>query len=112
MSFLHVTDQALTSKTVSALDALTQGAFSAPTSGERSAKLREWLASHPQAEVIQEVYKEMSAKDKGAAKPLREKLDELKRLKAFIGFFWFFSETFAFPVQACISCHNSFLIRV
>jgi predicted secreted protein len=82
MSFLHVTDQALTSKTVSALDALTQGAFSAPTSGERSAKLREWLASHPQAEVIQEVYKEMSAKDKGAAKPLREKLDELKRLKA------------------------------
>ena len=77
-----MTDQALTSKTVSALDALTQGAFSAPTSGERSAKLREWLASHPQAEVIQEVYKEMSAKDKGAAKPLREKLDELKRLKA------------------------------
>ncbi len=81
MSSLHVTDQAINSKTVSALDALTQGAFSAPTSGERSAKLREWLASQPQPELILEVYKEMSAKDKGAAKPLREKLDELKRLK-------------------------------
>ncbi len=77
-----MTDQAPNSKTVSVLDALTQGAFSAPTSGERSAKLREWLASQPQPEVILEVYKEMSAKDKGAAKPLREKLDELKRLKA------------------------------
>ena len=82
MSSLHVTDQALNPKTVSALDALTHGAFTAPTSGERSSKLREWLASQPEPELILEVYKEMSAKDKGAAKPLREKLDELKRLKA------------------------------
>ncbi|TAG25915.1 MAG: DUF349 domain-containing protein [Burkholderiales bacterium] len=61
------------------LDGLTGGAFSAPTSGERAAKVREWLASNPSTEQMQEVFKELSARDKGAAKPLREKLDELKR---------------------------------
>ena len=61
------------------LDAMTGGAFSAPTSGERAAKVREWMASNPPAEQMQEVFKELSARDKGAAKPLREKLDELKR---------------------------------
>jgi ATP-dependent RNA helicase SUPV3L1/SUV3 len=61
------------------LDGLTGGAFSAPTSGERAAKVREWLASNPTQEHMQEVFKELSARDKGAAKPLREKLDELKR---------------------------------
>ena len=63
------------------LDALTGGAFSAATSGERAARIREWLASQPSAEQMQEVFKELSAKDKGAAKPLREKLDELKRAR-------------------------------
>ena len=61
------------------LDGLTGGAFSAPTSGERAAKIREWLASNPSHEQMQEVFKELSHRDKGAAKPLREKLDELKR---------------------------------
>lgn len=61
------------------LDGLTGGAFSASTSGERAAKVREWLASNPTQEQMQEVFKELSARDKGAAKPLREKLDELKR---------------------------------
>jgi ATP-dependent RNA helicase SUPV3L1/SUV3 len=61
------------------LDGLTGGAFSAPTSGERAAKVREWLSSSPSAEQMQEVFKELSARDKGAAKPLREKLDDLKR---------------------------------
>jgi ATP-dependent RNA helicase SUPV3L1/SUV3 len=64
------------------LDALTGGAFSAPTSGDRAAKVREWLASNPSTEQMQEVFKELSVKDKGAAKPLREKLDELKRASA------------------------------
>jgi ATP-dependent RNA helicase SUPV3L1/SUV3 len=64
------------------LDGLTGGAFSAPTSGERAAKVREWLASNPSPEQMQEVFKELSARDKGAAKPLREKLDELKRSSA------------------------------
>ncbi len=63
-------------------DGLTGGAFSAPTSGERAAKVREWMASNPSHEQMQEVFKELSARDKGAAKPLREKLDELKRSTA------------------------------
>ena len=64
-----------------ALDVLTAGAFSAPTSGDRSAKIREWLATDPDGAAVQEVFREMSTKDKGAAKPLRERLDELKRQK-------------------------------
>ncbi len=64
------------------LDALTAGALTAPTSGERSARLRDWLASNPSPDLMQQVLKEMSARDKGAAKPLREKLDDIKRTKA------------------------------
>ena len=64
-----------------ALDALTGGAFSAPTSGERAARIREWLAGNPDAELIQQVFQELSVRDRGAAKPLREKLDELKRAR-------------------------------
>ncbi len=63
------------------LDALTGGAFSAATSGERAQRVREWLASEPPLEQMQEVFKELSSKDKGAAKALREKLDELRRAK-------------------------------
>ena len=64
------------------LDALTGGAFSAPTSGERVRLIREWLASQPGVEQIQQVHKELSAKDKGAAKALRERLDEIKRAQS------------------------------
>jgi ATP-dependent RNA helicase SUPV3L1/SUV3 len=60
---------------------MTGGAFSAPTSGERAARVRDWLATQPSAEQMQEVFRELSARDKGAAKPLREKLDEIKRSK-------------------------------
>jgi hypothetical protein len=63
------------------LDALTHGAFSAQTSGERMACIREWLASGPTPEHLQQVFKELSGKDKGAAKLLREKLDDIKRSK-------------------------------
>jgi len=63
------------------LDALTGGAFSAPTSGERAARLREWLATEPTPEQMAEVYKDISQRDRGAAKPLKEKLDEQKRQK-------------------------------
>ena len=66
---------------IQALDRLTGGAFTAPTSGERAQRVRDWLAAEPAAEQIQEVFKELSARDKGAARPLREKLDELKRAK-------------------------------
>ena len=63
------------------LDAMTGGAFTAPTSGERAARVRDWLATQPSADQMQDVYKELSVKDKGAAKPLREKLDEIKRIR-------------------------------
>ena len=61
------------------LDQLTGGAFSAHTSSERTARIRDWLAGNPTAEQMQSVFKELSGKDKGAAKLLREKLDEIKR---------------------------------
>lgn len=64
------------------LDALTGGAFSAPTSGERSARLRDWLTGNPSPDDMMLVYTELSHRDKGAAKALKEKLDELKRAKA------------------------------
>lgn len=63
------------------LDKMTHGAFSAQTSGERMACIRDWLASGPTPEQLQQVFKELSGKDKGAAKLLREKLDEIKRSK-------------------------------
>ena len=63
------------------LDELTGGAFTASTSGERAARVREWLTRSPSHEQLQEVFKELSGRDKGAAKLLREKLDEIKRAK-------------------------------
>jgi ATP-dependent RNA helicase SUPV3L1/SUV3 len=63
------------------LDALTGGAFSAHTSSERTARIRDWLLGAPSAEQMQAVFKELSGKDKGAAKLLRERLDEIKRSK-------------------------------
>ncbi len=63
------------------LDALTGGAFSAATSGERAPRIRDWLATQPAPEQLQEVFKELSGRDKGAARAVREKLDELRRAK-------------------------------
>ncbi len=76
-----MTQASPTSQETASLDALTGGAFSAPTSGERAARIRDWLATEPSAERIQEVFKEFNARDKGAAKPLRLKLDEIRRAK-------------------------------
>ena len=61
------------------LDALTGGAFSAATSSERSARIREWLATQPASDQLQEVFKELSARDKGAARAVRERIDEIRR---------------------------------
>ncbi|MFZ3219184.1 MAG: DUF349 domain-containing protein, partial [Rhodoferax sp.] len=63
------------------LDSLTGGAFSAPTAGERAAHVREWLQGSPSPEQLADVFKELSVKDKGAAKLVREKLDEARRIK-------------------------------
>jgi hypothetical protein len=61
------------------LDALTGGAFSAETSGDRAARIREWLATQPSVDQLQDVLKELSARDKGAARAVRERLDEIRR---------------------------------
>ena len=66
---------------VSTLDALTGGAFTAPTSGERTARIKEWLVGNPSPEQLADVFKELSHRDKGAAKPVKEKLDEAKRIR-------------------------------
>jgi len=63
------------------LDSLTGGAFSASTSGERASRIRQWLATNPTPEQMADVYKDLANRDKGAAKPLKEKLDEVKRSK-------------------------------
>ena len=63
------------------LDALTGGAFHAPTSGERAARLREWLLTQPGEAELRTVANEMSLRDKGAARVVREKLEELRRLR-------------------------------
>ncbi len=63
------------------LDGLTGGAFSAATSGERASRIRQWLTTEPSYEQMAEVYKDLANRDKGAAKPLKEKLDEVKRSK-------------------------------
>jgi hypothetical protein len=64
------------------LDVLTGGAFSAHTSGERATRIRDWLAGNPTQEQMQAVFKELSGRDKGAARLLREKLDEIKRSRS------------------------------
>jgi hypothetical protein len=74
-----VTQATLKTNDTRALDTLTGGAFTAPTSGERSARVRDWLATDPSVEQMQEVFRELSGRDKGAAKLLRERLDEIKR---------------------------------
>lgn len=66
---------------IAQLDSLTGGAFTALTSGERAARVREWLQGAPHPDQLTAVFKELSVKDKGAAKLVREKLDEAKRSK-------------------------------
>jgi len=63
------------------MDALTGGALTAATSGERVSRIREWLAHNPSAEDMSEVFKDLANRDKGAAKLVKEKLDDIKRAK-------------------------------
>ncbi|RYY99411.1 MAG: hypothetical protein EOO24_17405, partial [Comamonadaceae bacterium] len=77
----RVVTQASIPHDIPSLDQLTGGAFTAPTSGERAQRVRDWLASDPAAELMQAVFKELSGRDKGAARLLRERLDEIKRAK-------------------------------
>jgi hypothetical protein len=43
--------------------------------------VRQWLDTDPSTELLQQVFKELSARDKGAAKPIKEKIEELRRSK-------------------------------
>ncbi len=63
------------------LDQMTGGIFGAMTSSERTARVRTWLDTSPNQEHMQAVYKELSTRDKGACRPLREKLDDLRKTK-------------------------------
>ncbi|MBU3647605.1 MAG: DUF349 domain-containing protein [Limnohabitans sp.] len=76
-----MTESSTPSFDLASLDTLTGGAFTVATSGERAARLRDWLNSQPSLAQVQAVFDEMSHRDKGAAKVLREKLDELRRSK-------------------------------
>jgi len=60
---------------------MTGGAFTVSTAADRTARLRDWLTGQPTLDQVQAVFDEMSHRDKGAAKVLREKLDELRRSK-------------------------------
>jgi len=76
-----VSDSSNKTNETSSLDTLTGGAFSTATSGDRTARLREWLLTDPPFEQLQSVATEMSVRDKGAARVVRERLDELRRVK-------------------------------
>jgi hypothetical protein len=76
-----VTDSSNKPLDLAALDKLTGGAFTVSTSADRTARLRDWLVGQPTLEQVQAAFDEMSHRDKGAAKVLREKLDELRRSK-------------------------------
>jgi len=76
-----VTDSSTPSLDLAALDQLTGGAFSVSSASDRTTRLRDWLAGQPSLAQVQAVFDEMSHRDKGAAKVLREKLDELRRSK-------------------------------
>ena len=80
-SFQNMPTQAPKTFEIAQLDGITGGAFSAPTSGERAARVKEWLAGNPDTELQQAVFKELSVKDKGAARWIKERLDEARRAK-------------------------------
>ena len=74
-----MTDSAKPTFDLAALDALSGGAFSANQASDRVNLLRDWLAKQPGLAELQAAYDEMSHRDKGAAKLLRERLDELRK---------------------------------
>ncbi|TSE25561.1 DUF349 domain-containing protein [Tepidimonas aquatica] len=79
---MNTTVPSVPQPTVAELDALTGGAFSAPTAGERAARLRAWLQGEPPIDTVRTVYRELATRDKGAAKIVKERLEEHKRQRA------------------------------
>ena len=64
-----------------ALDRLTGGAISAPTALARTQLIKQWLETSPPPsyEQMAEVFKLLSAKDKGAARLVKESMDLIKK---------------------------------
>jgi ATP-dependent RNA helicase SUPV3L1/SUV3 len=66
---------------LASLDALTGGALTATTAAERADKVKQWLATDPELDRVQEAFRELSHRDRGATKPLKDRIDELKRVR-------------------------------
>jgi hypothetical protein len=64
---------------LAALDQLTGGVFSSANAAERAVRTQAWLTQTPGEPDLQRVYRELATKDKGSARLVRERLDELKR---------------------------------
>ena len=67
-----------------AIDRLTGGALTASTAQARIQLIKVWLESTPAPsyEQLNDVFKLLSAKDKGAARPVREAMDEIKKAQS------------------------------
>lgn len=61
------------------LDAVTGGIFSAENSAQRQERVARWLATNPEAELLQQVHKALSHSDKGAAKPIRQRMNDIRQ---------------------------------
>ncbi|PAT41141.1 hypothetical protein CK623_02495 [Vandammella animalimorsus] len=61
------------------LDAATGGIFSAENSAQRQERVAQWLQSQPEAALLQQVYKALSARDQGAAKPIRQRMNDIRQ---------------------------------
>lgn len=61
------------------LDAVTGGIFSASNTAKRLECVNQWLASNPEPALLQQVYKALSASDKGAAKPIRQRMNDIRQ---------------------------------
>lgn len=79
---VNVSESTSAKPSLTELDQRTGGAFTAPTASERAARVREWLAKSPPTDELALVYRELSSRDKGAAKLVREQLEERRRARA------------------------------
>ncbi|MDO4724364.1 MAG: DUF349 domain-containing protein, partial [Comamonadaceae bacterium] len=61
------------------LDAATGGIFSAENSAQRQERVAQWLQSQPDSALLQQVYKALSARDQGAAKPIRQRMNDIRQ---------------------------------
>ncbi|PAT38655.1 DUF349 domain-containing protein [Vandammella animalimorsus] len=61
------------------LDTVTGGIFSAENSAQRQERVAQWLQSQPDAALLQQVYKALSARDQGAAKPIRQRMNDIRQ---------------------------------